>query len=79
MGTVTAVDEQRIEIETKDGETISIPLTPETAYKRGEEAAKPTDVAVGGRVVVFYTQDENKVKSATKVMLSEAKAAESQP
>ena len=53
MGTVTAVDEEKIEIKTKDGETISIPLTPKTAYKRGEEAAKPTDVAVGGRVVVL--------------------------
>ena len=78
MGTVSAVDEERIEIETQDGEKVSIPLTTDTSYKRGEEAGKAADVAVGGRVVVFYKQDENKVKRATKIMLPEAKAGESQ-
>ena len=79
MGIVTAVDEKNIEIETKDGEKVAIPLTPETSYKRGETVDQAADIEVGGRVVVFYTQDENKVKRATKILLPEAEAPASQP
>ena len=79
MGTVTAIDEKQIEIESKDGEKVTIPLTPETSYKRGEAVAKAADIEIGVRVVVFYTQDENKVKRATRILLPEADAPASQP
>ena len=52
MGTVKAVAADHVEVTTKDGKTVSVPLTPETRYFKGDQKAAQADVKAGGRVVV---------------------------
>jgi YHS domain-containing protein len=52
MGTIKAVNADHIEVTTKDGKTVSVPLTATTKYFKGDQKATWTDVKVGGRVVV---------------------------
>jgi hypothetical protein len=54
MGTVKAVDAKArtVEVETKDGKTVTVHLDDKTKYLRGTAAAKEADLAVGLRVVI---------------------------
>ena len=52
MGTITAVTADHVEVKTKEGKSVSVPLTAETKYFKGKQGAAPTDVKVGERVVV---------------------------
>ena len=52
MGTVASVTAERIEVKTKDGKTVAVPLTAETKYLKGKQKATRADVRVGERVVV---------------------------
>ncbi len=55
MGTVTALDAQRMMVKTKQGKTISVRLNSETKYRKGKAVATNADLQVGGRVVVDVT------------------------
>ena len=52
MGTVAAVTAERIEVKTREGKTVTVPLDKETQYFKGKEKATWADVKVGERVVV---------------------------
>jgi hypothetical protein len=52
MGTVTAVAADHLEVKTKDGKTVTVPLAKTTLYSKGNQKATPADVHVGNRVVV---------------------------
>jgi hypothetical protein len=52
MGTVTALTAERIDVKTKDGKTVSVPLTKTTKVLQGDEKATRKDVHIGSRVVV---------------------------
>lgn len=52
MGTIKAVNAARIEVTTKDGKTVSVPLNAETKFFKGRQRATPADVKAGGRIVV---------------------------
>lgn len=52
MGTVAAVTADRIEVKAKDGKVVTVPLTKETKYFKGQQPATHADVKVGERVVV---------------------------
>ena len=77
MGTVTAVDASRIEVEDKDGKKVSIALTTDTKYmKLGATAgtrakAVAADVMVRQRVVVAVAEEGDKM-TAKEVMLGAA-------
>jgi hypothetical protein len=75
MGTVTAVDVNRLEVRAKDGKTVSIALTPETKYVKSgtaggskAHAASSADLKVGLRVIVAVTE-EGETMTATEVTL----------
>lgn len=55
MGTVTAIDAERIVVDTTDLKTESLRTTPQTTYERGEAKAAAGDLRVGDRVVVHFT------------------------
>ena len=52
LGTVASVTADRIEVKTKDGKTVAVPLTKDTKYLKGDQKAAQGDVHVGERVVV---------------------------
>ena len=52
MGTITAIDEHRIEIKTPEGKTVSAHLTKDTKYTKGKEPATRSDAKVGMRTVL---------------------------
>jgi hypothetical protein len=52
MGTIKGVTADHVEVTTKDGKTVSVPLTTATKYFKGGQKAAQADVKVGGRVVV---------------------------
>lgn len=70
MGTVTALDAARIEVDTKEGKKESFVLTKDTKYLKGKLAAAASDVRVGARVVLSVVEKEGK-KSVTEVLLGE--------
>lgn len=68
MGTVAVVDQTHLEIDAKDGEKVSVLLTPQTKYLKGKAAASVGDIKVGQRVVVTMVEEAGK-KKATEVLL----------
>ncbi len=52
MGTVTAVAADHLEVKTKDGKTVTVPLAKPTHYSKGGKKATWAAVHVGDRVVV---------------------------
>ena len=71
MGTVTAVDVSRIEVETTDGKKATILLSKETKYLRGKSSVAAAEIKVGGRIVVTVVKKDGK-KMATVVRLAVA-------
>ena len=52
MGTVTALTADHIEVKTKEGKTITVPLAKTTKVLQGEQKATLKDIHTGSRVVV---------------------------
>ena len=52
MGTVTAIDEHRIEVKTEAGKTVSALLTKDTEYFQGDTAVTRADVKIGMRAIL---------------------------
>ncbi len=75
MGTVASVTAERIEVKTKDGKTVTVPLTAETKYLKGDQKAARADVRVGERVVVHLAAGG----AALEVHLPSGKAAVKSP
>lgn len=70
MGTVTAVAADHLQVKTKDGKDVTVPLTKATRYLKGKDKAAKADVHVGDRVVV----DLEKGGAAEEVRLGSGKA-----
>jgi hypothetical protein len=75
MGTVVNIEQNQLEIEVKDAESLQIHLTPETVYERGTTPATAHDIQVGDRVVAFYVEEKGQ-KMAKRILLPPAKQAE---
>lgn len=52
MGTVSYVDQTRLEVTTKEGKVASVELTTETKVFKGEKPATIADIVKDARVVV---------------------------
>jgi hypothetical protein len=74
MGTVTAVDASRLEVETTDGKKTAVDLTPQTKYFKGKATAAAADLEAGRRVVVTTVEANGRVR-ATEVRIGVAKPA----
>ena len=71
-GRVTAVDAQHVGVKANEGLTLSILLTKEVNYGKGETAATRSDLKVGDHVVVHTTGKENMMLMAREVRFSSA-------
>jgi hypothetical protein len=68
LGTVTAIDANRLELATREGGTATFTLTESTRYRRGEEAAAREEVEVGERAAVTY-EEKGGARTAIEVRL----------
>lgn len=57
MGTVLSIDATHIDVKTTKGTKVSVPLTANTMFMRGDAMAKSSDVKAGERVVIETTED----------------------
>ncbi len=69
MGTVKSIDSARLELTTKNGKTLSIPLAKSTMFMRGKKMVGADQVQPGLRVVVVLAEDD---KTAETVKLGPA-------
>ena len=69
MGTVTAIDEHRIEVRTEDGKTVSAHLTKDTKYSKGDTTVARTDVKIGMRAVL-HLEGKGEHQTVHEVKLS---------
>jgi hypothetical protein len=72
-GTVKAVAEKALTLDTTDGKTLELALDAQTKFLRGTREVARADVAVGERAVVKYHQMEGKLH-AMEVKLAEKKS-----
>lgn len=71
FGTITALDAAEIQVQTKEGKTVSIGTVAETKYKnRGKEGGENVP-KVGDRVAVDVTEKDGKF-TATEIQFSSA-------
>src|SRR5262245_25056386 len=77
MGTVTTLDVNHVEVKTKEGKVVSILLTRDTKYYRGDAAAVLSDLKVGDRVVIDVTGKRDKM-TASEIRFAGPKQAKSQ-
>ena len=71
MGTVAAIQADRIEVAPKEGDKVMAVVTKDTKFLRGKATASAADVKVGERVVLVYVQEKDG-KSATQILLGDA-------
>jgi hypothetical protein len=75
MGTVKAVEDTVLTVETKDSKTVKVALDPATKFDREGKSATAKDIAVGDRVVVHAAKaDGSEGLRATLVKLSARKS-----
>ena len=73
MGTISAVQETRLEVKTTDGKVVAITLNDKTVYRQGKAKADETILKVGERVVVEGLQpDGAKTLTAKTVRMAAA-------
>ena len=72
LGTVTAIDQKHLEIKTAKGATVDVQINKQTRFKEKGNPKGTNVPAVGDRVVVEATKDNN-VLTATEVHFSAAK------
>ena len=52
MGTITAIDGNKVSMKTTEGKDTTFSVTPTTAFKRGKAKGAQSDLRVGLRIVV---------------------------
>jgi hypothetical protein len=76
MGTVTALTDTSMTVETTDKKTVQIALTDATTFQNGSKPSTKKDLKVGDRVVVHAASVKG-VLQAHEVRFSEATTASS--
>ncbi len=69
MGTVEAIDASHIDLTTKDGRKVAVPLAKNTMFMRGDAMVGSDQVKPGTRVVIVLGEDD---KTASNVKIGAA-------
>jgi hypothetical protein len=64
MGTVTARQDNRVELKTPDGKTVTVTLSPKTTFARGKQKVDGAMMKVGERVVVEVASEKAMIATA---------------
>ncbi len=78
MGTVTAMTDDSITVQTKAKGPVTVYTTPDTKYEKSGAAASLKDLKVGDRVVIHASKMSDKLL-ATEVQFGAAGQAPSKP
>src|SRR5579871_758614 len=78
MGTVTAITDDTITVQTKAKEPVTVYTMPNTKYEKSGVAASMRDLKVGDRVVIHAAKMNDKLM-ATDVRFGAAAQAPSKP
>ena len=70
MGTVSALQNNRVELKTPDGKTVTVMLNEKTRFARGRQKADAAAIKVGERIVAEVASEKDMV--ATTVTLAAA-------
>jgi hypothetical protein len=73
MGTIGRVAKERLEVKDTTGKTVGIVLNDKTVYLRGEKPTTASDLEVGERVVVGFSEVKD-VRAAVEVRVGEPAA-----
>lgn len=73
MGTVTARNDNQVEVKTTDGKTVTVVLNEKTTFARGKQKVDNTSVKAGERIVVEVAGEKD--MTAKVVTLAAAPAA----
>lgn len=65
MGTVTKISNDSITVKTKTEAAVTITMTADTKFMKGDSAVKITDLKVGDKVVIEAKKDD---KDATRLV-----------
>ena len=63
MGTVSALQGNRVELKTADGKTVTVVLNEKTKYARGRQKVDATAVKVGERIVAEVASEKDMIAS----------------
>lgn len=63
MGTVTAIDGNKVTIKTTEGKDATFQVIPVTSFKRGKQKGAQTELKVGLRVVVNVGDGKEPLKA----------------
>ena len=63
MGTVSALQGNRVELKTADGKTVTLLLNEKTKYARGRQRVDATAVKVGERIVAEVASEKDMIAS----------------
>lgn len=74
LGTVTAIDGNKVSMKTTEGKTETFLVTPLTSFKRGKQKGAQTELKVGLKVVVNVGDGKEPLK-AKDVQYAEAATA----
>ena len=70
LGTISAVQDNRVELKTPDGKVVTVTVNAKTTYARGRQKVDATALKVGDRVVAEVASEKDMI--ATSVMLAAA-------
>jgi len=73
MGTIKAIDAEKLVLTTSQGKEMTLVLTAETKFERGSTAVGREDIEVGERAVVLY-DDTTATIRAVEVKLGKKKS-----
>jgi hypothetical protein len=68
MGTVSALQNNRVELKTPDGKTVTVVLNEKTKFARGKQTVDAAAVKVGERIVAEVASEKDMI--ATTVTLA---------
>jgi hypothetical protein len=67
MGTVTSRQDNRVEVKTKEGKTVTVTLNDKTTFQRGTQKVDENAVQVGERVVIDLGDGKDMTARSIKV------------
>jgi hypothetical protein len=71
MGTINAIAEHSITVNTTTGKITEVAVTEKTTFRRGGQQIEPKDIKVGDRVVIHAKKNGDRLE-ATTVRLSKS-------
>ena len=75
MGTVTAHHDNRVELKTPDGKSVTVVLNPKTTFLRGKLKVDASAVKIGDRMVVEVAGEKDMTAKAVTLSAAPAVAA----